>query len=341
MGGVVGGLALLTLLAFVAILWRRRKARTGRGWFLCFGTPPSRSVDGDDGWPTFDPINSSSPFGPSEMAAAGGAGAGVVAGAGSRRKNKKNNTGPEATLPEGFDADPETGVIDENSSGDHEMREHASMNPSGAYAISAGGYGSHPGSYGPPGSQDALSNGAPGSYGAQSEEGHYPSGRNSHHWAMSPFAIPGAAANGSSPPAQEAATSDEAPDYGHLDPPEVREARAREQADAAAAAAAAYRPNSPSSPGLHQAMMSSGGMHSPTSGYSHQRLPSNAGSVGGSRRPSQGTLAAFQQQSHPATADNYVDAFDNHHDEEPRNVQNVDIVGDVTGRMLHLSNPDE
>lgn len=322
-GGVVGGLALLTLLAFVAILWRRRKARTGHGWFLCFGAPPSRSLDGDDGWPTFDPANSSSPFGPSSMAAVGAAGAGAAAGAGSKRKKGSQ---PQATLPEGFEADPEAGV-DEVSSGDHEMREHASPHASGAYAIS-GGYGSHPGSYGAPGSQDALSNGAPGSYGAPSEEGHF--ARNSQPWGLSPFV----AAPGSPPPAAAQHAGEDAPDYGHLDPPEVREARAREQAEAAAA----YRPQSPGSPGMHPAMLA-GGMHSPTSGYSHQRLPSNAGSIGGSRRPSQGTLAGLQQSQHPSHTEAYVDAIDDV-DDEPRNVQNVDIVGDVTGRMLHLSNPD-
>lgn len=89
-GGVVGGLALITLLILIAVFWRRRKARTGHGWFLCFGQRPNRKDDLDVDWPTFDPT-------------VGAAGVGGTFGEanGNRRKNNALNGGTLPNVDEG------------------------------------------------------------------------------------------------------------------------------------------------------------------------------------------------------------------------------------------------
>lgn len=76
MGGVGGAALLIVAALWIYFLVRRRKARTGSGWFLCFGTKPDN--DGD----IFDPSE------------------------GAHGRNGRANIG--ATLPQGFeDEDPE------------------------------------------------------------------------------------------------------------------------------------------------------------------------------------------------------------------------------------------
>lgn len=133
-GGVVGGLALLALLAGVFFLWRRRRSRTGHGWFLCFGTRPLADKEID--WTDFDPA---APVGSSAAGLGLGAAAGGAAASG--RRGRKNQ-GADATLPQ-VDDDPEMmGDNDySNSGGDHpDMAQYGGAGVLGAGAAGAGYY---------------------------------------------------------------------------------------------------------------------------------------------------------------------------------------------------------
>lgn len=231
-GGVVGGLALLCLLVFIGILWRRRRSRTGHGWFLCFGRRPDRKHDLDVDWPTFDPT-----LGAAGVGGTLGAGA---AGAGSQRR-KAGRNGHQGTLPavDGADEGDEVYGGAASTVGRYSRDEMRDMGGStyggGAGAASYYGNGGAPGSetYAPGASHDGGH--AFSSQGAQSPPG------NGIGWGL--------------PAYQQNHSNPSAPDYGHLDPPEVREQRAREQAEAEAQARAAYGqrspPGSPSPRPLH------------------------------------------------------------------------------------------
>lgn len=151
-GGVVGGLALLTAAVLLFFLWRRRRSRTGHGYFLCFGTRPNRNnKDFDVNWPTFDPALGSSAVG------------GTV---GSRSGNYGNNGAyGGGTLPE----------VDENGDGyspeDEMMRETGQGSYNNYYgAASAVAAGTAPSAY----SSHPTHGGAhSASYKGRSEEGHH------------------------------------------------------------------------------------------------------------------------------------------------------------------------
>jgi hypothetical protein len=262
-GGVVGGLALLTALILILVLWRRRKSRTGHGWFLCFGTRPMRgSKDFDVDWPTFDPTS-------------GAAGVGGTMG---NQSGRRNNQGVGGTLPEVDD-----GTNYDQYHNDEDMREVG-------YSV-----GQH-------------TNGP-------SDEGHYLNGG----WAGAGAGVGVGAASAGAATLHSSNGNDTAPTYDHLDPPEVRQARAREMAEAqnmAAYGGASQSPNSPPmaqqySPGYYPTSSSS----PPINDY--QREPSN-------HRLSTGTTQAL-------AANHY---FDGDQDADSGTIQNNQQ------RMLHLHNPD-
>jgi hypothetical protein len=212
-GGVVGGLALLTALVLLLFLWRRRKSRTGHGWFLCFGTrPKSGNKDFDVDWPTFDPTS-------------GAAGVG-----GTRRNNAQGGTLPELVDDEGYGNDGEMSQVGNNYYGA----------AAAAGAVGAGAAAAH--------HQHSYSNGGhqSGSYNGLSDEDHY---RNQQQgWGAMTLGAAGVGAAGTGVASD---AGDSVPTYEHLDPPEVRQARAREQAQAQAhaqAMAAAYGHNQYSPP---------------------------------------------------------------------------------------------
>lgn len=197
-GGVVGGLALLAL-AGIIFLWSRRKSRTGHGWFLCFGRRPR--VDDEIDWNTFDPA--------SDSAAAIGAGSG-------RANGRKGAAG--GTLPAGFDNDPEL-MGDSPSGAGHssDMAQYA-----GAGAAFGAGAGAGAGA-------------AAGYY----DHGRSDDGSHSHNAAAWPgYPSANTYYNNASPPPQQQSSSAHQPSYDHLDPPDVREQRMREQAALAAAGSA-------------------------------------------------------------------------------------------------------
>lgn len=127
-GGVVGGLALLLAAFLIFFLVRRRKARTGHGWFLCFGSRPDE--------------NDNDIFDPSEGAHATGG------------RNGRNNVG--ATLPQGFeDEDPEAYAND--------MEEYNHSVGTGVGSAAAGaGAGGAAGYYGSSYNDHQSNNGANG-----------------------------------------------------------------------------------------------------------------------------------------------------------------------------------
>jgi len=275
-GGVVGGLALLTALILLLVVWRRRRSRTGHGWFLCFGTRPKKgNKDFDVDWPTFDPT-------------VGAAGVGGTLG--SRSGRRRNQGGMGGTLPEVDDA-----MHHDGYSNDDEMRD-----------VGSGTHGSYSNYYGAPGSQNAYSSGHNG----PSDEGHFRNGG----WATMPMGASAAGAASNAP-----SGGDSVPTYDHLDPPEVREARAREQAEAHAQAVAAYstgshQPNSPPMPSQQ---------HSP--GYYPASSPP---------MPSQRPLSDHRLSSGTTQALAASQYFDGENDPESGTVQ------PDQSRMLHLHNPD-
>ncbi|UZJ54729.1 hypothetical protein CBS101457_004049 [Exobasidium rhododendri] len=218
-GGVVGGLALLTAVILLLVVWRRRRSRTGNGWFLCFGTRPKKgSKDFEVDWPTFDPTS-------------GAAGVGGTLGA---RTGRGRNQAVGGTLPEVDD-----GLNHDNYENEEDMRE-----------LGSGGHGSYSNYYNnaaaPQAGYSAGQSMGGGShsngYHGPSDEGHFRSGG----WA--PAAV-GATAAGAALNSQSG--NDSVPTYDHLDPPEVREARAKEHAAEAHAMAShsgggvGQTPNSP------------------------------------------------------------------------------------------------
>lgn len=203
-GGVLGGLALLTLVAII-VLWSRRKSRTGRGWFLCFGRRPRADEEID--WNTFDPSGQYD----SAAAAAGVGGAETAGGAFGRRRGK---AGADATLPEGFDDDPEL-LGDSPSCAGHsgEMAQYA-----GAGAAIGTGAGAAAGYFDQTRSDD----------GSQSHK--------NNHTPWSAYPPHPSYYHSSRPaPAQSPSNAAQQPSYEHLDPPEIRKQRMREQAALAAA----------------------------------------------------------------------------------------------------------
>jgi hypothetical protein len=211
-GGVVGGLALLTLLALALILWRRRKARTGHGWFLCFGRKPDRKDDWDVDWPTFDPTSG---------AAGVGGTMGEGNGAGSRRKSGAGFVG---TLPD-VDAD-EAGMGGVGAYGyyDHGNAQQEEMRDVGSYAGTA----------------------AP-SYQSPTSDGHYR--QNSQQWHMAPMASFSNAAHSAETPVSVPDYSHlDAPEVREARAREQAQAEAQAQALAAAAAAGGFNRGQSTSP---------------------------------------------------------------------------------------------
>ncbi|CEH17849.1 hypothetical protein CBOM_04233 [Ceraceosorus bombacis] len=236
-GGVIGGLAALVALVLLGILLKRRRDRTGHAYFLCLGTKPNRHLDGGDGdWPTFDPNSSS-------LASATGVGAaGAAFGAGSKRGRPAT---PGGTLPQGFD-DPEALGGDASSNGASDMREWHNGAPAAAAAAAyARSRQESHGALSDGWSQPPLSASGPNGFGGPSDDGHHvlpaPAQQQALAGAGNAWGLPmgyshpqaTASVPSSASPPQNGVSG---PDYGHLDPPEVQEQRAREAAAAAAAA---------------------------------------------------------------------------------------------------------
>lgn len=277
-GGVVGGLALITLLVLIGLLWRRRRARTGHGWFLCFGRRPQRKHDLDVDWPTFDPA----------LGAAGVGGTmGDGAGYGSnRRRSGAFQGGHQGTLP----------MVDGEGNeyyGSHEeMRESGSNAPYNASTYYSGpnsdGYGNH--------STEAAS--------AQ------------NGWGLASYSQ-----NHSTPSQQNDPPG--IPDYGHLDPPEIREQRAREQAEAQAQAMTAYQQNGNTESSLN---------HHRTNSYlsSHHAVSPPA-----SPPPRNNADHRFSAGTAAMLADNNFFMSGQH-----RNDESGTVIDDGHQKTLHLHNPD-
>jgi hypothetical protein len=227
----------------------------------------------------------------------GSAAVGGTLGA-SRSGRNRNNTGHGGTLPDVEDGD-------DQYSPDDDMREIGS---NGGQSGSYGGYyaaGAGAAAVGAAGAASAYSAGPHStSYkGGRSEEGHY---RNASQGWVPPIG----SHNG---------TDDTAPTYDHLDPPEVREARAREQAEAHAAAMHAYNGGSPSPPPM---------FNQPAPAYYSTASPPPASQ----QRPLSDHRLSVNSQAF-ASHDMYADHFPQ--DEGTLEPQSVD-----QQRMLHLHNPD-
>ncbi|KAK0522163.1 hypothetical protein OC842_006544 [Tilletia horrida] len=236
-GGVVGGLALLAFILAALFTYKRRKDRTGHGWFLCFGRRPGRrgsaGAGSEDGWPTFDPTANTNTS---------------AAGSMHRDPFSGQDRSAQATLPN---------LVDETED----------LENPGMVEYGHGG-GSGYGSYGPSAAAAAAGAAAAGAYYARSptQQSFYPQSshpsQNSHGGALGMYAAgpgpddvaaqqayaynvgravsPGPNGAGGGPTLSQHSHGAESfgNDYSHLDPPDVRAQREAEAAAAAAGAAA-------------------------------------------------------------------------------------------------------
>ncbi|KAE8257308.1 hypothetical protein A4X13_0g2440 [Tilletia indica] len=236
-GGVVGGLALLAFILAALFIFKRRKDRTGKGWFLCFGSRPGSrrgskatgGTGGDDTWPTFDPTANT------------GSETGANGAFGSTHRDPFRN---EPTLPNIGTAFEDDDIENPTMSEYHRCSYGV---PAAAAAAAAGGYYARSPtqqSFYPQSSLNSHGNMAPASLptapSGTGSLGMYPDDAaaqsaymNNAGRAVSPG--PGGAGGLS---AHSHGTESFANDYSHLDPPDVRAQRGAEAATAAAAGSA-------------------------------------------------------------------------------------------------------
>ncbi|CAD6912678.1 unnamed protein product [Tilletia laevis] len=228
-GGVVGGLALLAFILAALFTFKRRKDRTGKGWFLCFGTRPGSRRRGSKGtgsdpdttWPTFDPTANTG------SAAAAGAGFGAT-----HRDPFRN----EPTLPnvgDDFDDDIENPNMTEYNRNSYGGPSPAAAAGGGAY------YARSPTqqSFYPQSSLHSNGNMAPA---GNTAPGMYPddaAAQAAYAYNAARAASPGPSGGAGALSAQSHGAESFGNDYSHLDPPDVR---AQRGAEAAAAGGAAH-----------------------------------------------------------------------------------------------------